>query len=108
MQALASNAVVAEVAEDVGEVCQAVVFSTEAQVALIIEPRRHGTAAGHKHPLPNVKLPVNTHTYTDNHSVMSPAPHALYRRPLETWTMHQHRCVTLVCCLTTAMYRHVD
>ena len=63
MQALASNAVVAEVAEDVGEVSQAVVFSTEAQVALIVEPGRHGTAAGHKHPLPNVKLPVDTHTH---------------------------------------------
>ena len=57
MQALASNAVVAEVAEHVGEVCQAVVLSAEAQVALIIEPGSHGAAAGHQHPLPNVKLP---------------------------------------------------
>lgn len=58
MQALASNAVVAEVAEDVGEVRQAVVLGTEAQVALLVEPGCHGGTVGHQHPLPNVKLPA--------------------------------------------------
>ena len=60
MQALASNAVVAEVAEDIGEVAEAVVLSAEAQVAVLVEPGRHGSAIGHQHPLPNVKLPVHT------------------------------------------------
>lgn len=62
MQALASNAVVAEVAEDIGEVRQAVVLGTEAQVAVLVEPGCHGGAVGHQHPLPNVKLPAGPHT----------------------------------------------
>lgn len=59
MQALAGNAVVAEVAEDISQVGQAVIFSTEAQVAFIVEPGCHGAAAGYQHPLPNVKLPAH-------------------------------------------------
>ena len=62
MQALASNTVVAEVAEDISEVRQAVVLGTEAQVALLVEPSCHGRAIGHQHPLPNVKLPAGPHT----------------------------------------------
>ena len=62
MQALAGNAVVAEVAEDIGEVRQAVVLGTEAQVTLLVEPSCHGRAVGHQHPLPNVKFPVCPHT----------------------------------------------
>ena len=58
MQAFARDAVVAEVAEDIGEVRDAVVFGTEAQVAVLVEPACHGSTAGHQHPLPDVKLPA--------------------------------------------------
>lgn len=62
MQALAGDAVVAEVAEDIGEVRQAVVLGTEAQVTLLVEPSCHGRTVSHQHPLPNVKLPAGPHT----------------------------------------------
>ena len=62
MQALASNTVVAEVAVNIGEVRQAVVLGAEAQVALLVEPGRHGCAVGHQHPLPYVKLPAGPDT----------------------------------------------
>jgi len=58
VQTLAGNAVVAEVAEDIGEVGEAVVLGAEAQVAVLVEPGCHGSAAGHQHPLPHVKLPA--------------------------------------------------
>ena len=63
MKTLAGNAVVAEVAEDIGEVGQAVILSTEAQVAVLVEPGRHGRAVGHQHPLPDVKLPARLNAW---------------------------------------------